>query len=211
MAWIVKIGVEPSMTLQEKENNVLEFYGFFGGRGLYTLECICAMLGNIEAESKINPGDKEDNRPPDEQVGWGLVQWTPANKIIFWTGIHGWEWHDGTAQCECLAEDMEMPTGEWLDSYYYPEFSYTQEEFRSMTDIELATRCFCWQYLRPLKSAGDSSMPFRIQQANYWYQYLSGQPVPPTPPTPPTPPISFDFSLYANAFLFAFRKRRRKR
>ena len=190
MAWIVKVGVEPSMTEQEKENNVMEFYGFFGGRGLYTLECISAMLGNIEAESKINPGDKEDNRPPDEQVGWGLVQWTPANKIIFWTGIHGWEWHDGTAQCECLAEDMENPTGEWLDSADYPEFDYTQEEFRSMTDVTLATQCFCWQYLRPLKSEGDRSMPFRLQQAHYWYQYLSGQPVPPPVPPTPTPSLS---------------------
>lgn len=169
------------MSQAEKENNSIEFYNFFAPRGLYTLECISSMLGNIDGESKINPGCKET---PSDQDGWGLVQWTPATNLIFWCGLHGWDWYDGVAQCECLAEDMENPTGQWFQSAYYPQFNYTQAEFRSMTNIDLATQTFCWEYLRPLKSAGDSSMPYRIQQAYNWYNYLSGQPVPPTPPTP---------------------------
>ena len=203
MAWVVIVGVEPSMTQTDKDNNAQEFYNFFAPRGAgYTLEVISAILGNIDQESRVNPGCKET---ASDQNGWGLTQWTPATGLINWCVLHGWNWYDGYPQCEKLAEELEMPTaGQWIPTSQYP---YTQDEFRRLTDIDLAVQAFCWEYERPLASAAN--IPYRIQQAHYYYQLLSGQPIPPTPPTPPTPSI-FDEYLGAIAMFFGIIKRRRR-
>ena len=39
MAWIVKIGLDPSMTQTELENNATEFYGYFNSKG-FTIDNI---------------------------------------------------------------------------------------------------------------------------------------------------------------------------
>ena len=56
--WIYHIGVEIALTQSEQINNAKEVYNFFAQYG-YTLESICAILGNMDAESTINPGNKE--------------------------------------------------------------------------------------------------------------------------------------------------------
>ena len=187
MSWIVKVGVEPSMTKEEKDNNAIEFYNFFGTRNAgYTLECISAMLGNIHAESKVNPGCMETGQWYGDTSGVGLVQWTDGYILRDWCDLHGWDWYDGYAQCEKLAEELEMPTaGQWYPTSQYP---YSQEQFRQMTDIDLAVKSFIYEYLRPAEWAVVQSLQERLSMAHYYYELLTGhQPIPPTPPTPIIP------------------------
>lgn len=189
MSWITRIGTGTYLTRAEMDNNSIEFYNFFAPRGAgYTLEAIAGMLGNIEQESTVNPGLQELGGD-----GWGLTQWTPHTNLTFWCAIHGWDWFDGTAQCEKLAEEMEMSTaGQWLPN---PSkgYTYTQDQFRALTNVADAVQAFCWEYERP--NEAYVNMQHRLDAGAYYYQYLSGQPVPPTPPTPPPAPTPVEAIL----------------
>lgn len=177
MAWIVRVGTREFFSQSEKDNNAIEFYNFFSPRG-YSLASICGMLGNIDQESTVNPGLQET---ASDSSGWGLIQWTPMSDYFWWFDIHGWSWSDGTAQCERIAEEIEMNTS-FYPSVTEPQYNYSGQEFMQLTDTELCVRAYFAE--RERGDPAQAMMEHRIDCANYYYQYLSGQPVPPTPPTP---------------------------
>lgn len=91
------------LTLAQMENNAEIIYRYFttdygvGVDWAWSKLAIAAMLGNMEAESTINPGRWENGDINNLNVGYGLVQWTPASKYIDWAGAaHG----NGNKQCE---------------------------------------------------------------------------------------------------------------
>lgn len=59
-------------------------------------EAIAGMLGNMQAESTINPGLWENGDKNNQEVGFGLVQWTPASKYIEWAK---YTFMSGDTQC----------------------------------------------------------------------------------------------------------------
>ena len=61
----------------QRQANAYEVYLFFSGRG-WTLNAIAGMLGNMESESNINPGIWQNLDAYNYNLGFGLVQWTPA-------------------------------------------------------------------------------------------------------------------------------------
>lgn len=196
MAWIVRVGTTTFFNQTEKDNNAIEFFNFFAPRG-YSLASIAGMLGNIDQESTVNPGLQETS---SSNSGWGLIQWTPMNNYFWWFDLHGWDWFDGYAQCEKIAEEIENNRDPWIPTSQYP---YSGQEFSRLTDIEIATRAYFAE-----RERGDpayANMQHRIDCANYYYQYLSGQPIPPSPPTPPTPVVNDLFLL-----LFYYFRRRKK-
>ena len=191
LQWIYDVGVRKYFADRgtEQQNNGLLFYYFFSSRGVtYSLQSICGMLGNIVAESTVNPGLQETGQTTGSQSGHGLTQWTPGSELIDWCSLHGWNWYDGNAQCEKLAEEMETNAGQWLNSVTHPEYHYTQEQYRGLTNVEECVRAFCWQYERPRDDPETLHMERRISMGQWFYEYLSGQPEPPDPPEPPTPP-----------------------
>ena len=138
------------------------------------------MLGNIERESPtINPGNQQGTGEGKGNA-WGLIQWDPHSILVNWTAQHGWDWYDGNAQCELIAEEIETPMGAWIPTQEYP---YTGQQFTQLTDVNLATRV----YLACRERAGVEAIEQRLYWANYWYDVLSGI-TPPEPPEPPTPP-----------------------
>lgn len=184
MAWEYRIGVQQSYAHMSAEqiNNATEFYNYFGSLGA-TLESICGMLGNIEVESGLNPGNKQT---ASTSSGWGLIQWTPSTVLTDWCS-HGrrLNWYDGAAQCyriQCEGTGTDGASGYWLPVQDYP---YTWAQFCELTDVELA----CKAYLYERERAGVAALDRRITYANDWYAYFTGQPTPPTPqpPVPPTP------------------------
>lgn len=177
--WHYNIGVEVRLTAEEQYENAILFYSFFNARN-YTLASICGMLGNIERESPtINPGNQQGTGE-GEGNAWGLIQWDPHSILVNWTAQHGWDWYDGNAQCELIAEEIETPMGAWIPTQEYP---YTGQQFIQLTDVNLATRV----YLACRERAGVEAIEQRLYWANYWYDVLSGI-TPPEPPEPPTPP-----------------------
>ena len=63
------------LTKEHRENNAKLVHKFFRGQG-WSYHAICAMLGNMEVESSINPGLIEGRKTtldPDSD-GYGLTQ-----------------------------------------------------------------------------------------------------------------------------------------
>jgi hypothetical protein len=71
-------------------NNQQKAFNFFVQNG-FTKEQAAGIVGNMISESSVEPGRKEGTNPgtvtnPSDVVefsgGWGIVQWTPAGKMI---------------------------------------------------------------------------------------------------------------------------------
>ena len=179
MAWLYEIGVAKYFDKTKQQNNANEFYNYFNNYGA-TLEAICGMLGNITRESTLNPGIKQGI---SSNLGWGLIQWTPATILTNWCKQYKYNWYDGFAQCErikCEGEGTQGAGGYWLPTTAYP---YKWSEFIALTDVEEATKAYLYERER----AGIEALDTRLKYASEWYNYFTGSPIPPTPPTPPTP------------------------
>lgn len=179
MSWIYHIGVQQYLTQAERENNATEFYNYFIDYGC-TVESICGMLGNIQAESDINPANKQG---ANINSGWGLIQWTPSTVLTNWCSSRNYRWYDGAIQCyiiECEGENKEGCGGRFYGTTDYP---YTWSEFTQLTDYEEATKAYLYERERPAQPNEQA----RIDYARQWYEYFTGTPPPPTPPTPPIP------------------------
>lgn len=170
MAWI---SVNAPLTQEEMENNATEFYYVMTDYG-WTAEAIAGMLGNMESESKVNPGAWQ-NYEVNPEMGFGLVQWTPATKFIDWATDLGLDYTSGDVQCQRFVWEVEN-NQQWISTTAYP---MSFEEFTQSTDApyDLAG-AFLYNYERPKTPDPDT----RGKQAEEWYTFITG--LPPKPPEP---------------------------
>lgn len=176
--WVVKIGVEVGMTEEEMTQNVWNFFYYFDNLG-FSVEAISGMLGNIQQESAINSGDKQGE---SEQLGWGLIQWTPATGLINAMRSIGKEWYDPYGQCYLIYN--EAYGGSWIPTTAYP---ISWEQFQKINNVDEATKA----YLYNRERAGIPMLEKRIAYGRHWYEVLTG-----TPPIPPTPTKKRKMPLY---------------
>lgn len=134
---------------------------------------ICALLGNIQLESSINPGVIQGfvqvGSPTD---GYGLIQWTNTsattiyeNTLIAWVhDTYGdYDWEDGDRQVVFI--DTDDASG-WIPTSTYP-LSYS--EFKVSTEsISYLTRAYFHNRERGTWSS------YRITYANHWNEYFGG-------------------------------------
>lgn len=190
------------LSQSEMENNALCFYGMMYTQFGWTINAIAGMLGNLQRESTINPGIWEGLVPRydgEYDSGYGLVQWTPASKYIYWkpegefAPWAGGTWR-GNGNRECARIEYEVQNGiQWGANRmaYVKEWGYptqppiTFQEFKASTDTpdELAS-LFVLYYERP--SAKGLVMELRREYARKWYKLISGK-EPPTEPLPEPP------------------------
>jgi len=152
---------------EEATNNANEFASYFMDLG-YTLESICGMLGNIDYESYINPGQHQTGAG----TGLGLIQWTPSTALTnYITG----NWYDGNVQSDVIHKEIQRvqpfagSNVRWIPTSAYP---YNGEQFKVLTDVHTATLAYFYERERP----GDTSYIQRYDIASYWYEYFSGHP-----------------------------------
>lgn len=125
-------------------------------------EAIAAVLGNMQAESGVNPGVWENHDP--FTGGYGLVQWTPYTKYSDWWG-DGWE-GNGDAQIKRII--FEMQNGlQWIETGEYP-MSF-KEFWTSKFDSRYLAQVFVKNYERPK----DPDQDYRSDYAEYWYEHLT--------------------------------------
>jgi hypothetical protein len=62
------------------------------------LIAISALCGNMSGESTLNPNLYEQGYNHSLSRGYGLVQWTPATKLMDWCNANSLSWSDGDAQ-----------------------------------------------------------------------------------------------------------------
>lgn len=162
--------------------NARYIYQYFTRKG-WTLNAIAGVLGNMQRESTINPGLWQSKDEGNLDVGLGLVQWTPASKLINWATSNGYsDYTDIDCQLAKIMDEFENG-GQYYKTDDYPLSFY--EFSRSAQSPEYLASAFLHNYER----AGVSAEEERRENARYWYDYLSSyvssEPEPDEPNTKP--------------------------
>ena len=170
-------------------------------RGLFTMlyrlgftpAPICAMLGNIEAESGINPGRLQGisvDPLPDNQTmssfpsGAGIVQWTPAGSTIVQYAIDtNKNWYSMLTQYLRLRYEYENDfefIGVTVNNVYYNWdifHDYEPDPNDPMQTVNDLAEAFLRGYLRP--SNPDATLRNRQYYSRLWYDKLKDyRPIP---------------------------------
>lgn len=172
------------LTLEQMAHNVNLLLPYFRNDG-WTDNAIAGMLGNMQTESKINPGLWQGRSIPSDwsttSKGYGFTQWTPAHKLIDWCieTYPGQDWTgNGDMQCNRIIYERHNNL-QWSMNNYG---NHTWDQFATSTETpEILARVFLWAYERPAAPVLEQ----RQTQARYWYDYITG--VEPSPI-----PIPFD-------------------
>ena len=174
----------------------------------WSKNAICGLCGNMRHESSINPNIWEFGYGHSVDRGYGLVQWTPATKVIDWCNANGLTYTNGDAQMARI--DYEKTNGiQWIATTAYP---MSFNEFSTSTSpIADLTWAFARNYERPLESALQDSISARIAFAELCattLNFVGGgsttiQPLRPVyPETPITSPFGYrDIGIGTNDHL----------
>ena len=180
------------MTQSQMEVNATYIYGALNTAG-WTLNAICGTLGNMQAESNINPGMWEGN---DVGVGpgYGLVQWTPYTNYTNWATGQGLDPSEMDSNLSRILYELQNNL-QWIPTTTYP-MSFADFTISTQTPEYLASA-----FLKNYERAGVEVEAQRQANARAWYTFLSGV-TPPGPgpgpgPTPTEDEQRFKWVLYA--------------
>ena len=163
-------GESEPLTTGEMEVNAKYIYSFLYSQG-WTLNSICALLGNMQAESSINPGRWQNDSVGNTSLGYSLVQWTPATKYINWCSEN--DFSDASEMDTALLRiQYEVQNGlQWIATSSY-DFSF--ETFtKSDIDCSELAKAFLLNYERPLDQSTEVQT-YRGNNAKNWYNFLQG-------------------------------------
>lgn len=158
------------LTQTEMKTNAKYIYSFLTALG-WSINAVAAILGNMQAESSINPGRWQSDNIGNTSGGYGLVQWTPSTNYTNWCDAQGLA--DYSAMDSNLSRiDYEINNNmQWItsDSYNlsFKEFSVSKD---SVTYLAAA---FLINYERPADQS-EAVKLYRGELALAWYSYLTG-------------------------------------
>lgn len=176
--WNVQVGVQQYLTEEQQQQNANEIRTYLELHGL-TLESICGILGNMDIESGLNPGNKRT-----ENGAWGLIQWYPHSVLVDWCNEREYNWYNGGIQLYriiCEGEGTHGASGYWLKTDTY---KYTWSEFCSLTNLKESTYAYAFERER----SGGEDVTQRYEKAQKWYTFFRKQ-EPTDPDNPDDPPI----------------------
>lgn len=194
MSWTGRNGY---LTESEMRANGIEIYQYFSSYG-WSINAICAMLGNMQSESGVNPAIWEGLTP--YSGGYGLVQWTPYSKYKNWAGAQ-WE---NNGPLECARVIFEFNNGlQWSTQLAWEQYKYPNQAAFPYSNEDISY--LAWVWLQNYERPANFDQPQRAAQALDWYNYITGEqpPIPPDP-QPPDPeeskkiPIWLMFKLEEN-------------
>lgn len=169
--------------------NARYIYNYLTDKG-WTLNAIAGTLGNIQAESTINPGCWQSHNVGGGPA-YGLVQWDPFTKYTNWCSQNLKNPEDMDSNLDRIIWELNN------DEQYYATPSYPESfsEFtKSTKSVEYLTTAFLKNYER----AGVERLEERISYANHWYNFLKGD----TPIEPDDPVITYKRKTKFNFILF---------
>lgn len=153
------------LTQSQMTSNAQYILNYLRARG-WTKNAVCGMLGNMQTESTINPGIWQSLQENNMNVGFGLVQWTPASKFINWANGNGLYYLNIDSQLMRILYEVENKI-QWYSTSNYPmSFANFTQSTQSPSYLAAA---FIYNYERP---ASYSTLSVRQSQANYWYNNL---------------------------------------
>ena len=190
MSWISRSG---ALTQSEMENNANIIINYYRSIGVddRTIACI---LGNMQAESSINP-----EREEVFGAGYGLVQWTPITVLQNHCNTLGLSpYNSGDVQLQVIIKEIlnQSGVGEWYTSSVFISNYYNSGATSDMIGItgqQFLSNSMNWNpdklavlfmsgYERPSYDPSVNHYQIRQQNANNWFQYMGGV-IPPTPRT----------------------------
>lgn len=160
-----------ALSKNEQEVNATYIYKAMSTYG-WTLNAICGMLGNMQAESTINPARWQGGVVKNSK-GYGLVQWTPSTNFR--------NWSTSTNENELMDEEIarikwEHDNGkQFYKTNDYP-LTFKQFVISEESDYYLG-RVFGRNYERSsaILAGGDAaekSLNTRGNFATSWFEYL---------------------------------------
>ena len=204
-----EVGPSHGSYTNEQKHNATKIYNVLKALN-WELEPISAVLGNIQIESWLNPADATPtigntlagignttaSQHPDN--AYGLLQWKGRgetdpdnNQLVGYAMRHGYEWYDGDIQMERLTWEFQSNKkfhAQTVDGVYYTFASFAS----STGSVDALTKAWMVCY-----EGTYSSLSYRQENAEYWYNYFSEEPG----PTPVTGWIGGDtFSQLATAY-----------
>ncbi len=147
---------------ENKTTNAKKIKKYFEGKG-WTLNAICGMLGNMEAESGIIA----DKNQIGGGSGYGLVQWTPKSKLVNWANEKGLNYKTVSTQCKRIKWELDN------NEQYYKTKKYplTFKQFsKSKKSAAYLAEVFVMNYERP----ASPNITTRRDYAKKWYNYFNG-------------------------------------
>jgi len=136
----------------------------------WTKNAIAGILGNMETESTINPGIWQNLDEGNTSLGFGLVQWTPATKLINWANSNTLDYRDIDTQLKRIQYEVDNGV-QWIASN---EFPHSFREFIVSTESpETLAEWFLINYERP-SDQGSGQRNERRTQARYWFDNIEG-------------------------------------
>jgi hypothetical protein len=144
-----------SLSQSQKDENANRIYTFFTKIG-WQKESICAMLGNMDVECRMNPRARSISADT-----YGLTQWHPASKYINWAIAEGLDYELGTSQCKRIKyeEANELQWQDWA-SVTFEEWARTSQD-----PIETLT----YDFMRYYEVANAATLQERIDWALYYF------------------------------------------
>lgn len=190
-----------ALSQSQMEVNALYIYSYLKHEG-WSENAISALLGNMQAESSINPGRWQSDRVAGDPYahGYGCVQWTPYTKYTEWCSSQGYS--DPSEMDSNLARIIyEVKNNiQWIGAGKYSDMSFEGFATSELSVSELAV-AFLLCYERPADQSSQVQL-YRSNLAEAWYTYLTGK--------DPTNPGGSDKQNKRKKFNFILFKRRRK-
>lgn len=139
------IGKNAYLTTAEMQNNAACVIAYADKKG-WSRNATYAMLGNMQAESGINPAIWENLTP--FSGGYGLVQWTPYTKYSSWAGVP-WE-GQGDRELDRIAYESENNIQWFRNAELSIDPPITFSEFlKSTLDVKTLSNYWLWFYEHP--------------------------------------------------------------
>lgn len=153
------------LTRPQMKVNAQYILNYLMGKG-WTKEAVCGMLGNMETESTINPGIWQNLDAENTNLGYGLVQWTPATKYLNWAKSNGLA--TGAIDSQLKRIEYEVRNNiQWINRN-------SGMTFKEFTQSKLSPYQLGLYFLSDYERPADSSQPIRGQQAQAWFDELDG-------------------------------------
>ena len=145
------------------------------------------VVGNVYQET--NHGGEDIDIHAEDAHGGGIVAWTDytysdGSRITNFTDFKAYAAEKGDpwpgtsleTQVEYLLIQLESGDWYWSSTYSAPygsECNMSYEEFKRLTDVDLATRTFCAKFERPVFRYSD--IDYRIEMAQKVYDTFAGK------------------------------------
>lgn len=159
----------------------------------FSLNAICGICGNMQAESGINPGVYEGWKLrawPSVNFGVGLTQWTPSFKLCNWAKDNG-DLHIYDIETQCKYINWQADNNQQYSRTAHVPSSWGVVDVHTFREFKVSTAPpydlganFFWYYEKP--SDSPTSAKARGNNAKYFYQLFTGE-QPPGPGPGPGP------------------------